>query len=1155
MPSIAQAFRYSLDDIRHWGDPACYQSGERAARGGYVVKADYDPATRTGTGVVNVNGTLIKAGFTVRKGTHLVIDNKCECEASRRGFVCTHTMAVALTLAFRAEAAARPEMRADERAHAERTDANLRAGRSVVRNLESGTAAALLFSVPQDWVPRFRAEQAVPLSVSLIPAGATPLPPANIRPVPIQNLVRSRQPIRLEEQDDTALYILEDIAEGDLMRPLVLSAPYFLWILDFLGRLGRPLFCEGAPPISVRPASEACESHILSSLDHETGELLLTLNTDIPGLGEGIRPEYIFAGNAGYAFVRKTRTLWPLRRVLPPLYQRLYADTQAIPRLGTRNFLEHELENLRKSFRVEVEYDPALFTWTPAEPTFVLSASIPESARPPAGGWAPTPGGLPPELAFRLLAVYAPLRDKPDVRIPVDANAPASDFSIPDPADPYACFVRNLPAEQAALEALTPFGFRGLNGERTGESMRGNALAALSGEDAVLTFFASGKPGVEAMPGWSVEFEGPLKKLYESIERIGMQVSIDVSGGLRATFDMDCAFKTLRRKHFVPRREIAEAIAQGKPYLVDYGPRVKTPAHKPAGPRIQIFDPEIVKTVSELESECHAVRDPQEVGGGARFGAASAPFVLGRLLRLKSSGVLFDDASMPWVRRNQEFLRGGGAREDRSLIPQPLQKVLRPYQVNGVLWLRWIERGSFGGILADEMGLGKTLQTLAWLSMERVRPESRGLPALVVCPTSLVQNWEHEAACFTPWLKTLVISGADRHELFGEIPKHDLVITSYALLRRDMEAYGQHAFSVCVLDEAQNIKNRDTRNAQTVKQVAAHIRLAITGTPIENSLADLWSIFDFLMPGYLAEYEDFRAAYEIPISLRTSDAAQPADIRDGERCLARLRDKIRPFLLRRLKTAVARDLPAKIVQVSWTAMSPDQMEVYRGLRDRIGEQISNAVAAQGLERSRMLILTGLLRLRQAACHLALLGEHNPKPDAAEPSGKLAQLLELLEDAASEGHRILVFSQFVEMLHLIRDALDARKCPYCYLDGSSTDRLETVHRFNADPSIPVFLISLKAGGTGLNLTGADEVVLFDPWWNPAIEQQAIDRAHRIGQKRTVHALKLITPGTVEEKVLEMQRRKSAIIDATISASDAQTVASLSWDDVKSLFELR
>jgi len=442
------------------------------------------------------------------------------------------------------------------------------------------------------------------------------------------------------------------------------------------------------------------------------------------------------------------------------------------------------------------------------------------------------------------------------------------------------------------------------------------------------------------------------------------------------------------------------------------------------------------------------------------------------------------------------------------------------------------------------MGLGKTLQTLTWLQLPRLDPAARNKPALIVCPTSLVENWAREAQQFTPERRVLVVSGARRHERWEEIPSSDLVITSYALLRRDIERYAACDFGVAVLDEAQHIKNRSTQNAVAVKQLRARHKLVLTGTPVENGVADLWSIMDFLMPGYLGDYELFRGSYEQPIA---------AGDRDGEVAQAKLRRKLHPFLLRRLKRDVAKDLPEKLVKTSFCVLTPDQQRVYNALLQESRRRVGDLMAQKGFARCHLEILAILMKLRQVCCHLELL--KLPELAKAEgPSAKLEQFFEILDEAMDGGHRMLVFSQFVSMLQIIRRELEARGLPYCYLDGQSKDRLAQVQHFNQERGIPVFLISLKAGGTGLNLTGADMVVHFDPWWNPAVEDQATDRAHRIGQKRTVYSIKLIAEQTVEEKVLALQRRKQAIIGATISSADEAIMQSLKWDDVRELLGL-
>jgi SNF2 family DNA or RNA helicase len=469
----------------------------------------------------------------------------------------------------------------------------------------------------------------------------------------------------------------------------------------------------------------------------------------------------------------------------------------------------------------------------------------------------------------------------------------------------------------------------------------------------------------------------------------------------------------------------------------------------------------------------------------------------------------------------------------------PLEDVLRPYQRQGVAWLQFLRENRFGGILADEMGLGKTLQTLAFIQSCHTNRKLSG-PVLIVCPTSLVFNWVAEAKKFTPELKVLALHGAGRHERFKEIAQSNLIITTYALIRRDAERYRELEFDTLVLDEAQHIKNRQTQNALAVKALRADHRLVLTGTPLENSVLDLWSIFDFLMPGYLGSATDFRERYEQPITRDKDQAVQ-----------ARLGRRLRPFILRRLKTEVAKDLPAKLEQVSFCELTDEQAEIYKQVLAVSRKEVMAAVGAQGLAKSKMIVLNALLRLRQICCDLRLL-KIESAPFTDDSSGKLAMFSELLEEAIDGGHRVLVFSQFVSMLTLLKERLTADTIEFCYLDGATTNRGAVVERFQGNANIPVFLISLKAGGVGLTLTGADTVVHFDPWWNPAVEDQATDRAHRIGQTRVVTSYKLIARGTVEEKILALQQRKRAIIKATLGGEESLT-DNLTWEEIQGLFE--
>ena len=548
--------------------------------------------------------------------------------------------------------------------------------------------------------------------------------------------------------------------------------------------------------------------------------------------------------------------------------------------------------------------------------------------------------------------------------------------------------------------------------------------------------------------------------------------------------------------------------------------------------RTILLDVDAIETARDVFSDCAAGEGDQP--GSFRMNDIHAAYVQSSLHSLDGIDV---ESAPEWMRKAEAQNRH--AKIEPVDIGDNLEHTLRDYQKSGVYWLSFLERSGFCGILADEMGLGKTLQTLTWLSLEREKEEAHESPALIICPTSLVDNWAEEAEKFVPHLRVQKMHGTDRHEHWGTLSDRDLIITSYALIRRDLDEYLSHRFSVVVLDEAQHIKNRTTQNATAVKKVQAHHKLVLTGTPIENSVTDLWSIMDFLMPGYLGHHKAFRENYELPIQNGGPDA---------ELAQMKLRRKLHPFLLRRLKREVAKDLPDKIQRVAHCTLSGDQSKVYKQLAESAKREIHNLVDAQGFNKSRMQILKILLQLRQTCCHLDLLKLPNLKSEF--PSAKMELFFELVDEALDAGHRILVFSQFTSMLAIIREELEARELKYCYLDGSTKDRQERVKQFNSDRSIPLFLISLKAGGSGLNLTGADMVIHFDPWWNPAVEDQATDRAHRIGQKNTVYSVKLITKGTVEEKVLQMQQRKKSVIDATLE-KDGSFEQGLSWEDVQEL----
>lgn len=467
--------------------------------------------------------------------------------------------------------------------------------------------------------------------------------------------------------------------------------------------------------------------------------------------------------------------------------------------------------------------------------------------------------------------------------------------------------------------------------------------------------------------------------------------------------------------------------------------------------------------------------------------------------------------------------------------PRNLKATMRDYQHLGFSWLVFMHESAMGGVLADDMGLGKTLQAISLLLWAKAKG-SRTLN-LVVAPTSVVPNWHREIEKFGPSLKAVVWQGPERFEKEKSLKDADVMITSYALLRRDEEFLEKKKFKYVILDEAQHIKNPLSATARTAKKLDSEWRLAMTGTPIENRLSEIWSIMDFASPGVLGNLKNFEERY-----------ARPIEKGDAE-VMTKLRTIIKPLVLRRTKGEVAPELPEKIEQEMIVPMSEEQEKLYKQMLTQVRKSVMSEVEKQGVAKSQIQILAALTRLRQAACDPRLTKLNGEWSD--ETSGKLSALRELLSEATAGGHRVLVFSQFVEMLQLIKNALDQDGVRYEYLDGSTKDRQERVDKFNHDTKVQAFLISLKAGGTGLNLTGADTVVHFDPWWNPAVEDQATDRAHRIGQQKVVTVYRLLTKGTVEEKILQLSEKKRELMSNVLS-NEGSVLKGLTESDIEALF---
>ncbi|MEK7473700.1 MAG: SNF2-related protein [Patescibacteria group bacterium] len=590
-----------------------------------------------------------------------------------------------------------------------------------------------------------------------------------------------------------------------------------------------------------------------------------------------------------------------------------------------------------------------------------------------------------------------------------------------------------------------------------------------------------------------------------------------VTAGRGGWFDFSIAWHAEQAD--VKTDALIEAVQSGKPF-------VKTED----GQLVELANTDELERMVDLLH--HAKRNDD---GSFSAQLLFAPEFVGMLERAKAARLEAMDKGFETFLREMK----SGKPIEPLTFPPALDRVLRPYQKDGVSWLLFLRKYGFGGILADEMGLGKTLEVLSFIAVTRKPGDA---PDLVVCPKTLALTWEEEARRYVPWLKTLVIDGLaeEREAQIKRSEGYDVVITTYPSLQRDIRQYVARAkpFRTCALDEAQYVKNSATATAKACKLIPSEFRVALTGTPLENGVHELWSIFDFLMPDFLGSMKEFRLRFERPIRDRQDMQA-----------LERLRHKVKPFMLRRTKANLLFDLPPKVEQVSHAALTAEQLVVYARTLEEVRTEVEKAVAEKGFKRARIEILTALMKLRRICDHPALADPRLPRVE--ELSGKMGLALELVRQAHEGGKKVLLFSQFTGMLDILREALDLYGIEHVTIEGKTKDRQAQVKRFASDPKITVFLLSLRAGGTGLTLTEADTVILFDPWWNPMVEAQAMDRAHRIGQTQTVNVYKLVTKGTVEEKVMELQERKKKLFDALIQETP-EALEELTWEDVQGLF---
>jgi superfamily II DNA or RNA helicase len=681
--------------------------------------------------------------------------------------------------------------------------------------------------------------------------------------------------------------------------------------------------------------------------------------------------------------------------------------------------------------------------------------------------------------------------------------------------------------EQQHLDCLQSMGLVAACLGETGEAgecdllFTGQTLAQSAGRWQL--FLRDGLPRLAAL-NWRIETDASFRLRFTSAERLNARIEEGGGGWFEVGLDLDHQGRSIPLLPLlIQLLEEGGDPAQGLLIPGENGEWLEIPPTMLAP---------ILQTLFELFQ-----RPTLGAAGQLRLHQSIAPWLDELHRRLGAGGIELAWQGGERIRVLAERLRDfTGIKEVPA--PKGLKAELRPYQRQGLSWLQFLREFGFGGILADDMGLGKTVQTLAHLLVEKEAGRLRN-PALVVAPTSVLGNWRREAERFAPSLRVLVLHGPQRSEHFGRLGEYDLLVTSYALLPRDGEALCRTPLHSVILDEAQAIKNARAKVSQAVCALQADQRFCLTGTPMENHLGELWSIFHFLMPGFLGQESAFNTLFRHPIEKR-------ADI--GRR--HELVRRIAPFVLRRDKGEVARELPAKSEIVQSVELEGPQRRLYESIRIAMAEKISALLQQKGMARSHIEMLDALLKLRQACCDPRLV-----KLDSARgirSSAKLELLMEMIDELLQEGRRVLLFSQFTSMLALIESELAARRIRYLKLTGQSKRREELVDRFQRGEA-PLFLISLKAGGVGLNLTAADTVIHYDPWWNPAVERQATDRAHRIGQDKPVFVYKLVATDTVEEKILQLQARKQALADDIYrKGKDGEALAALSAEEILSLF---
>ena len=699
---------------------------------------------------------------------------------------------------------------------------------------------------------------------------------------------------------------------------------------------------------------------------------------------------------------------------------------------------------------------------------------------------------------------------------------PQEGRSLRDDGAEVVIVVRDTQAEQAAVERLRAAGFAPRSEAPGGETIllptAGDELAAI----ACWQNFLHTQVAQLRSEGWQVSIAEDFPLRFHDAGDWAVEVEDGDNDWFALRFDLEIDGRKI---------PLLPVISQ---VLAHYEPE-----ELPEQVLLPVGAGDYVRVPGErIRSVCQVLYELHEQNLRADDGALLlSRFDTARLGELREAL----PAELPW-QGGEKLLQLAQQLRDFSGIaevapPAGLQAVLRAYQLRGLSWLQFLRQYEFGGILADDMGLGKTLQTLAHLLLEK-NAGRMDRPCLIVAPTSLMANWRREAQQFTPGLRVLVLQGMQRHRDFSQIRGCDLVLTTYPLLTRDEEVLAAVEFHCLILDEAQYIKNPKAKSARVVRRLRARHRLCLTGTPMENHLGELWAQFDFLMPGLLGSESAFARQFRTPIE-------KYADLGRRERLVR----KLRPFMLRRSKAQVATELPPKTEILRSVTLGSRQAALYESIRLAMEQKVRQAIASKGLARSHIMVLDALLKLRQTCCDPRLLSL--AEAGKVRESAKLEMLMELLPALLEEGRRVLLFSQFARMLALIEEQLQERQIKYCKLTGQTRDRENVIDKFRSG-AVSLFLISLKAGGVGLNLTEADTVIHYDPWWNPAAENQATDRAHRIGQDKPVFVYKLITENTVEEKILAMQARKHALAMNVYDHNGSTEPGFFTADDLALLF---